>query len=250
MLRKPDLYNKATTLRRKGLSYNEILKFIHVGQGTISRWCSQIPLTEEQKERLLEKKRNTPLIQRLRKQAIQSKKEAKVWAVEQTNKIFNNDKLLFIVGIVLYWAEGTKSGVGGGVEFTNTDPQIIKIMMKFFRKILDVPNNKFRIIVRIGDKGDVGRAEKYWSTITKVSQRNFRRPEILKLSKNSKSLKKYPYGMCRITIHNVLARRKMLALIAEFSKKFLEEKKYKKKTGILNKINSVPVAQWIRAEAS
>lgn len=228
MLRKPDLYNKAIALRYKGLSYNEILKFVPVGQGTISRWCSKIPLTEEQKERLLEKKRNTPLIRQLRKMAIQSKKEAKVWAAEQTNKIFNNDKLLFIVGAVLYWAEGTKSGVGGGVEFTNTDPQIIKIMMKFFRKILDVPNDKFRIIVRIGDKGDIKRAEKYWSAITKASQRNFRRPEILKLSKNSKSLNKYPHGMCRITIHDVLAQRKMLALITEFSKKFLEKKKSKK----------------------
>lgn len=219
MLRKPDLYNKAVRLRRKGFSYNEILKFVHVGHGTISRWCSKIPLTEEQKKRLLEKKRNTPLIQYLQKQAIQSKKEARVWARERINRILDNNELLFNTGVVFYWAEGTKSG-DGGIEFTNTDPIIIKIMMKFFREIIDVPNDKFKIIVRISDKGDVKKAENYWSKITKIPQKNFRKPEILKLKQNSKSLKKYPHGMCRITINNISLRRKILAVIEEFSQNF------------------------------
>ena len=101
MLRSPDLYNKAIVLRRKGLSYNEILKFVPVGQGTISRWCSKIPLTEKQKERLLEKKRNTPLIRQLRKQAIQSKKEARIWVKEKISKLLNQNKdyILLISGI-------------------------------------------------------------------------------------------------------------------------------------------------------
>jgi len=49
MVRKLELYNKAVALRRKGFSYQEILKIIPVGKGTISRWCRNIPLTEEQR---------------------------------------------------------------------------------------------------------------------------------------------------------------------------------------------------------
>ena len=222
MLRKPDLYNEAVALRSKGLSYNEILKFVHVGQGTISRWCSKILLTKEQKERLLEKKRNTPLIRQLRRQAIQCKKEAKVWAKEQISKLSDRDtaQILFLSGILLYWAEGTKQSGCKGIEFTNTDPDMILMMMEFFREILKIPENKFRITVRMGHKGNIRRAENYWSNLTQVSREQFNNPELLNLKKNSKSLEKYPYGMCRIIIHNVSASRKMAVLIKELAKKF------------------------------
>jgi transposase len=64
MHRKEDLYQKVIALRYKGFSYNEILSHVPVGRGTISRWCHEILLTKKQKERLIEKKRNTPLIQK------------------------------------------------------------------------------------------------------------------------------------------------------------------------------------------
>ncbi|MBU0476417.1 hypothetical protein KKB68_00130 [Patescibacteria group bacterium] len=222
MIRKPDSHNKATALRHEGFSYNEILEHVRVGKGTISRWCHGIPLTEEQKERLIEKKRNTPLIRSLRRQATQSKKEAKVWAKKQINKLSNKDteQLLLVSGILLYWAEGTRSNLNASVGFTNVDSRMIKMMMKFFREILHIPNDKFRIIMRISGKGDVKRAENYWSRITKVPYKNFRKPEILELTKNSKSINKYPYGMCRIAVYDVLAWRKVIALIESFLKNF------------------------------
>lgn len=106
------------------------------------------------------------------------------------------------------------------VGFTNTDPCMIKIMMRFFREVLNIPDDKFRIIVRINSKGNVNSAERYWSRITKVPRVNFRKPEIFSLKKNSRSIDKYPYGMCRIAAYDSLLRRKMLALIEEFSNRF------------------------------
>ena len=220
MIKKLELYKKAIALRQKGLSYQEILRHIPVGKGTISRWCREIPLTEKQKERLIEKKRNTPLIRRLKENLAQSKKEAKRWAKEKITNLINLDKetLLLLSGILLYWAEGTRREKD--VEFTNTDPKMIILMMEFFRKILKVPENKFKIMVRISEKGNVEKAEKFWLKITGVSKERFRGPELLKLNPKSKSLQKYPYGMCRIVISDVSLSRKMLALIQEFSKKF------------------------------
>jgi len=93
-------------------------------------------------------------------------------------------------------------------------------MMEFFRKILEVPEDKFKIMVRISNKGNAEKAKTYWSKITKFSRRNFREPEMLKLTSNSKSLKKYPYGMGRVCIYDTLLFRKMIALIKEFSKRF------------------------------
>ena len=226
MLRKPDLYNKAIKLRHRGFSYNEILRYVSVGRGTISRWCHSILLTEEQKERLIEKKRNTPLICKLIKQASQSRKEARIWANKKLCSISNKDKeyTLLISGILLYWAEGARfSRNSPSIEFTNTDPYMIRIVMRFFRKIVDIPESKFKIQVRIREGGDINKAESHWSKITKVPRSNFRRPEILKLSKNSKSLERYPYGICRISISSVLSYRKIIVLIEEFIKRFLKK---------------------------
>lgn len=121
---------------------------------------------------------------------------------------------------MLYWAEGTKRSSYKGIEFTNTDPDMILIMMRFFREILNIPGNKFRIIVRMGNKGNIKRAENYWSRLTKVPRKQFNKPELLNLKKNSKSLEKYPHGMCRIIIHDISALRKLIALIEELVKKF------------------------------
>lgn len=220
MVRKLELYNKAVALRRKGFSYQEILKIIPVGKGTISRWCRNIPLTEKQKERLREKKRNTPLIRQLMENCIQSKKEAKSWAKEKIKYLTNCDKeaLLLISGILLYWAEGTRREKY--LEFTNTDPKIIKLMMEFFKKVLEIPESKFKIVVRISENGDVEKAKDFWLKITGLKKENLRTPELLKSNPNSKTLQKHPYGMCRIVINNVSLLRKMLALIQEFSEKF------------------------------
>lgn len=225
MLRKPDLYDKVIALRHKGFSYNnEILENVHVGNGTISRWCQDIQLTEEQKARLLEKKRNTLLIQNRVKEAIQSRQGAKRWAETQIKRVLQFEQLLLISGILLYWAEGTKlndeQNGHKGVEFTNTDSRMIKIMMRFFREVLRIPENKFKIMVRMGRGGDVERAQKYWSQITLVPIENFYRPELFILSEKSRSLTKYPNGMCRVVIHDIFAARKLAAFIENFTKIF------------------------------
>lgn len=228
MLRKPVLYEKAVKLRNRGLSYNEILRHVRVGNGTISRWCSGIALTEKQAKRLLRKKRNTILIKTLRKRSLISKNMAKAWAREQIHKL-KIDNLLFVMGIVFYWAEGTKlnESRGGhkGVEVTNTDPRVIKIMMRFFRETLGVPRSKFRAIVRIGsqDESVIRRSEKYWSRVTGIRQKRFVKAESLVLKENSKSLIKHPHGMCRVIIRDVDVARKIDFLIKEFYKNFRRE---------------------------
>jgi len=224
MLRKPHLYQQAISLRRKGYSYHEILRFVPVGYGTISRWCSHIILTREQKERLIRKQRNNKLIRTLVKNAVLNKQEAKKWAKNAISqlKLANIDLKLIILGISLYWAEGTKFNEDGhkSVEFTNTDSRMIKLMLKFFTEILLIPLNKIKVIIRIDKRGDINNAIKYWSRITSISRKNFRKPELLTLNQNSKSLNKYPRGICRLTINEVSVARKIYYLINYLYKDF------------------------------
>jgi len=223
MLRKKKLYDQAIALRRKGYSYTEILEHVPVGNGTISRWCSPISLTNAQKVRLKEKQRNTCLIVKLREGAEFDKASARAWAQSAVDalELASLVDTIMLTGILLYWAEGTKLNEQGynGVEFTNTDPRIIRLIMRFFREALHVPEEKLRIIVRIGEKGNVQKAERFWSDITGVPLNNFRKSERLILKPKSKSLQKYPHGMCRVFVNSVSFARKIDNLIPELYKK-------------------------------
>jgi len=107
-LRKPALYEKAIQLRRDGLSYGDILQHVPVGNGTISRWCHNIQLTEKQKERLRQNKSNTILIRTLKEKAAISKQEALRWSEERIQGLKNikMDELLIFAGALLFGPKG------------------------------------------------------------------------------------------------------------------------------------------------
>ncbi|MFA5086205.1 MAG: hypothetical protein WC468_01215 [Candidatus Paceibacterota bacterium] len=221
MLRKQDLYDKAVSLRRKGLSYNEILDVVPVGHGTMSRWCSGIELTEKQKKRIKEKRLNTPLIKNLIESSSRNKGEDVSWAEKAVSRIKIDEKSLLLSGILLYWAEGYNSDKSQSAVFTNTDPEMIKLVMKFFREVLSVSDSKIKAMVRIGEEGEVKKAEKYWSIITSLPLERFQKPEILRLKENSKSLERYPNGICRISVYDVRVRRKIDRCIKLFKDSIL-----------------------------
>ncbi|HNY36051.1 MAG TPA: hypothetical protein PLD14_00760 [Candidatus Pacearchaeota archaeon] len=214
MHRKEKSYIKAISLRKKGFSYNEILDIVPVGHGTISRWCCDIELTEKQKNRIKDKQRNVPLIKNLIETSIKNKEQDRLWANKIFSKVNIDKNALLVSGAMLYWAEGYNSGTNQSAIFTNTNPEMVKIMMRFFREILLVDNSKMKVMVRIGEKGDVKRAENYWSKITGLSMDRFQKPEILKLKENSKSLERCPNGICRLSVYDVTVRRKIYNLIS------------------------------------
>jgi hypothetical protein len=209
MLRKKSLHDKAVSLRKEGFSYNEIKAIVPVGNGTISRWCRCVELTEKQVERIKDKKRDTPLIKNLREHSQKDKKDALLWAKKKIKPgKFKNNELL-ISGAMLYWAEGHNTDKNKSAIFTNTDAEMIKVIMRFFREIVMVSDNKIKVMVRISENGNIKQAEKYWSEIVGLSKERFQKPEILKINKNSTSLLKHPNGICRVSVYDVSARRKI-----------------------------------------
>lgn len=213
MHRKEKSYIKAISLRKKGFSYNEIKEIVPVGHGTISRWCCGVELTEKQKNKIKNKKRNTPLIKNLIETSIRNKEQDKRWANRIGNKVKIDKDALLVAGAMLYWAEGYNSEKNQSAIFTNTNPEMVKIMMRFLRELLLVDNSKMKVMVRISEKGDIMKVEDYWSKVTGLSIDRFQKPEILKLKENSKSLERCPNGICRISVYDVTVRRKIYNLI-------------------------------------
>lgn len=86
-----------------------------------------------------------------------------------------------IIGIILWWAEGTKSrrdirwksAVSYPIEITNTNPVIIKIFIDFLKYDLRVAKQKLRVQIQIHEGDDKVALEKYWRKVTGVPGEQF-----------------------------------------------------------------------------
>lgn len=172
--------NLARRLREEGKSYSEILKLVKASKSTLSLWLRDIPLSEEQKSLLEGRTKSRYSGSKARQQArINLTKQIVESSKKESVKLLNNK--LFLSGLMLYWAEGTKRGQEA-VIFSNSDPNMIRLMMEWFRKICQVKENRFRIQVHIHSLLDQDEIKKHWSEVTGVSPDQFHKLIIKKTS--------------------------------------------------------------------
>jgi hypothetical protein len=122
---------RAVELRKKGYSYNEILKEVKVAKSSISLWLKDLPLTADEKRYL--RRRTDSNISRGRIKAASTNHAHKI---ERDRRIIMNAQKefykyqhdpLFHTGISLYWAEGAKRS--NMFQFTNSDVDMANIML-------------------------------------------------------------------------------------------------------------------------
>jgi len=191
----------AIKLRKKGYSINEICKKADFAKGSVSVWVRDIELTKKQKERLSEKGIKKEVIERRRTTRLTRENARRSIIIERAVKDINriSKRELFIIGIILYWAEGGKTQ-RGVVRFSNGDPRAIETMMKFFQEICQVPKEKFRGHIHIHPHLNVKKAEKYWSHISKIPLKQFYKT-YSKQNKSSQGKRdSLPYGTFDIYI--------------------------------------------------
>jgi hypothetical protein len=115
---------------------------------------------------------------------------------------------LFLAGVMLYWSEGTTARKDR-VDFTNADPLMIKIIMKFFREICLVPEEKFRLTIYLYQDLDEGSLRKFWTDVTGINF--YDKSQVLKGSDNTK--RKSTHGTLKITIYNSHLQEQLLTWI-------------------------------------
>jgi len=209
---------KARNLRKQGLSYNEIRKKIPVSKSTLSLWCRDVVLTLEQLERLKGKK-----LQGAERGRFISAKKQQTARISRTKKLMAkgraevgdlNRRDQFIAGIALYAADGSKRD--GECNFANSNPLMIKFMMQWFRRFLNLPEEKFRGAIWIHDNLDEKKARNYWSNLTGIPLGQFRKSYIAKNKINSKKIRKnkHQYGVFSIRFSGVRYHRRVMGWIA------------------------------------
>ena len=165
---------EARRLRSLGCSFGEIQKKLGVAKSSVSLWVRDIELTSEQKVGLSQKGIQKDIIERRRATRLKNESAKRQIIIDAANKEIKNisERELWLIGIMLYWAEGGKTR-RGIVRFSNSDPEMIKIMMAFFRRICNVPEKKFRGYIHIHPHLDYKKAEEYWSHVSRIPLNKF-----------------------------------------------------------------------------
>lgn len=228
MIRKTQEKEKAIVLRKQGKTYSDILRAIPVAKSTLAIWLKDAKLSKSENQKFTEAKRLASL------RGGQAKKKQRI---ERQNNIFSQAKEkikglseyeFFLIGVCFYWAEGTKEKEyrpGSGVAFSNMDPKMIKLFLKWLDKICKIPKDMigFEIMVHDTHKHRVNEVIKYWSKITGFSsidfyQVYFKRSKIKKT--NRKNIGEKYHGVLKVKVRQ---SSELVRKIASWSDSIFEE---------------------------
>ena len=163
---------KAIELRKQGLSYNEIRQQVVVSKSSLAAWLHAIGLAKHQRQRLTEKKK------------LSLQRGWKAWHDVRINKTSTlireakneigsiSSRELWLLGVMLYWAEGSKQkphNVSQGLIFSNGDPLMIKLFLRWLREIIRVKDAEMVIELYIHEscKPRISAVYQYWNDVLK-----------------------------------------------------------------------------------
>lgn len=212
---------KARKLRLQGFSIREISKKIQCAKSSVSGWVRDIPLTAEQIERLKSNQDKGRA-----KAANHPNSPKQVWGKIRNDIIKAAEEeipakcprgVLKLIGAALYWAEGYKVDANM-INFSNSDPSMVALMMKFFKDVCNVPDTKFRGVVHIHPHLDKERAKKFWSKVSGIPVKQFHKTQfgISKASKHKRDT--LPLGTFRVVICDTRLKAKIKGWIQGIEK--------------------------------
>ena len=177
---------EARKMRLEGISIRKIANMVGVSKGTVSLWCGDIVLTKEQQDKLIEDDKKGGAVgrakawksireERLRRLSRNMQRGAKLVGQMSARDIF-------IAGVALYWAEGNKKN--RRLVFSNSDPMMIKLMIKWLVDCLKIPRSDIYCKVGVNQIhiNRVAKVEQYWSEVTGIPLNEFRKVSLKKVN--------------------------------------------------------------------
>lgn len=135
------------------------------------------------------------------------------------------EEKLKIAGIMLYWAEGAKAQKVLGtnrkrhaIDLANSDPEMIKLFLKFLREICGVDENRLRVLIYCYANQNVNSLRNYWQKISGIPLKQFIRPYVRQDFLPEK-IGKMEYGL----VHIRYSDKKLFLQIGDWTKQYLNE---------------------------
>jgi hypothetical protein len=197
----------AINLRKQGKTYSEILSVVPVAKSTLAIWLQSINLSKKQKQRITKEKLASS--QRggdaKRKQRIEKQNSLVLKAKSEIKNI--SDRELFLIGTIMYWAEGAKEKEyypGSQLQFSNMDPKMIQVFLVWLIKVCKIDKNMiiFNIFLHQTHRDRIEEIRAFWSKITgfpidSLSTVYWKRN---KLKTNRKNTGEKYYGVLKIKV--------------------------------------------------
>ncbi len=216
-----DLRERARELRRTGLTYTEISKSlgVEIPKSTLNHWVSDVLLTPEQRERIVEKDREAAArgrsgglwgggagfnkeMKRRRIEAAQGRAQPII------ERLADNKDALMLMASALYMGEGAKAP--DAFSLGNSDPRIIQAWLAILRDVFEIDDSKLRCQLAISDDMDDAGLKTYWSEVTGVSLSQFFKSSV---KRDSGGKKREGYkGVCMIYCYSIEVRRLLDAI--------------------------------------
>jgi transcriptional regulator with XRE-family HTH domain len=170
---KDDLRHRARELRLQGWTYDRIEAELGCSRSSVSLWVRDLPKPERrdpaEQARLAARKRWEHEL------AIRDEQRQRTKAVAAREIGELSDRELFLTGVALYWAEGTKDKPHARrerVAFVNSDPDMIRLFLAWLH-LLGVEPERVAYRVMIHESADIEAAERYWADVTQADRDSF-----------------------------------------------------------------------------
>lgn len=175
---KDDVRGRARELRLQGWTYDRIQVELGCSKSSISLWVRDLPKPDrrdptEQAKLAARKRWEHELAVR-----DEERQQTKTAASAEIGQL--SDRELFLVGVGLYWAEGSKDKPYDrreNVTFVNSDPGMIETFLRWL-DLLGVERNRVRYCVMIHESADVAAAERYWAEFVGADRAAFHRTSL------------------------------------------------------------------------
>ncbi|MFG2882444.1 hypothetical protein ACGFYV_09000 [Streptomyces sp. NPDC048297] len=202
---KDDLRDRARELRLQGRTYDQIQVELGRSKSSISLWVRDLPKPERRKrtreEASATAKRGWEARLRLRDE---ERRRTKQTAAAEVDRL--TDRELFLIGVGLYWAEGSKSKPYSRrerVTFVNSDPDMITVFLAWL-KLLRTDPGTLRFAVQIHETANVTGAEKFWADHVGIETTELLKTTLKKHnpSTNRKNTAESYYGCLRVDVRD------------------------------------------------
>ncbi len=165
----------AIELRKGGYSYSEIRKYVSVPKSTLSYWFQGLKLSEPQLKRLTQKRIEAAQ----RGSRTRSAKISK--AIEDIQRTSAKDigkiskRELWLMGLALYWKNKNESDVKKGVQFTSSNPHLVKFFIRWLIDAGGIKNEEINFDIFIEKRSHLNDSVDYWAGINGFSKNSFSR---------------------------------------------------------------------------
>ncbi len=217
-------------LRKSGESYGQISASLGIPKSTLSVWLKDVKLSQIAQKKIRSRTNSTAiskLIERNKNQtAIASDRQESIRTlakIESANLLLDP---LFLAGVSLYWAEGYKRGALGSkwksIDFANSDPEMIKLMINFFTKFFEFKKTKIKVQIMLHDPKNSIAAINFWQHLTGIPKTNFFKVStVISRASLQKRNKKLQYGTIHLRVNKVESFFRLIGWIDGLKEKLL-----------------------------